>query len=77
MRGEGYYLEAAACNGADPKLFDAIFGEHVNTALTYCDRCTVITACEEYVRPSKHFYDGVVAGKVWRNGVPEQPALFE
>lgn len=58
-------------------MFDAIAGEHVYTALMYCDRCAVLPQCEDYVKPSKNHYDGVVAGKVWRNGAPVHPALFD
>lgn len=70
-------LEQAACNGADPRLFDAMSGDAVDDALSYCDRCVVTAQCEDYVRPKRSYYDGVVAGKVWRNGVPIEPGLFD
>jgi WhiB family redox-sensing transcriptional regulator len=70
-------LHLAACHGADPRLFDAIAGDDVDDALSYCDRCPIIPQCEEYVRPKQSYYDGVVAGKVWKNGVSVEPGLFD
>ena len=70
-------LQRAACKGADPVLFDETFGERVFDALSYCDRCSVIPECEDYVQPRRSYYDGVCAGKVWRGGVRVDPVLFE
>lgn len=70
-------LHLAACHGADPRLFDAIAGDDVDDALSYCDRCPIIERCEEHVRPKQSYYDGVAAGKVWKNGVPVEPGLFD
>ena len=68
----------AACLGADPRLFDAMSGEIVLTALSYCERCPVIPLCEDVVRPRRSLFDGVAAGKVWREGrVVKQDALFD
>lgn len=68
----------AACLGADPRLFDAISGEAVLDALSYCERCPVIPECEDLVRPRRSYFDGVAAGKVWREGrVVKQDALFD
>jgi hypothetical protein len=39
-----------------------------------------VKECDTFVKPRKSFYDGVAAGKVWRNGRivdPEQDALFD
>lgn len=66
----------AACVGADPKLFDHIGGERVWLALSYCERCPVIRACEDYVKPRRSLYSGVVAGKVWEAGTPVEPVMF-
>jgi hypothetical protein len=66
----------AACVGADPKLFDHNGGDQVWTALSYCERCSVTRACEDYVKPRKSWYDGVVAGKVWREGTLVDPGMF-
>lgn len=70
-------LHLAACKGANPRLFDAIAGDEVEDALSYCDRCPIIERCEEHVRPKQSYYDGVAAGKVWKHGVPTEPGLFD
>lgn len=70
----------AACREADPGLFDMVEGPLVQYALAYCERCSVVKECDTFVRPRKSFYDGVVAGKLWRNGRivdPDQDALFD
>jgi WhiB family redox-sensing transcriptional regulator len=69
-------LPDAACNGADPRLFDATSGELVEDALSYCDRCPVVKECEEVVRPKRSYFDGVAAGKVWKDGARVELALF-
>jgi len=71
------YLEAA-CLRADPALFEATSGERAADALSYCERCTVVKECEELVRPRRSYFDGVAAGKVWRDGrVVKQDTLFD
>jgi len=70
-------LDEAACKGADPTLFDATFGDLVFDALSYCDRCDVRGSCLDYVQPHRFYYDGVVAGRVWRNGLEIEPELFK
>lgn len=68
----------AACLGADPRLFEATSGDRVLDALSYCDRCPVIPECEDVVKPRRSYFDGVAAGKVWRDGrVVKQDALFD
>ena len=72
--------QEAACRDADPTLFDVVDGSHVKYALAYCERCPVVKECDTFVRPRKSFYDGVAAGKLWRNGRivdPDQDALFD
>lgn len=72
------HLDDAACLGADPTLFDATSGEKMFDALSYCERCPVIVECDTLVRPRRSHFDGVAAGKVWREGkVVKQDALFE
>jgi hypothetical protein len=67
----------AACIGADHTLFDAIGGELALDALSYCDRCPVITECHDLIQPRRSYFDGVAAGRVWHNGKVIQPdALF-
>ena len=69
-------LEQASCKGADPALFDAVAGDEVFDALSYCDRCPVTGACQDWVMPSRSYFDGVAAGRLWRNGVETDPGLF-
>lgn len=69
-------LEKAACVGADPTIFDVTFGDTVFDALSYCDRCDVSPLCEDWVQPRRSHYDGVAAGKVWRDGAEIDPAMF-
>lgn len=77
MRATGLDLHAAACNGADPKLFDATSGEQALDALSYCDRCEIIVRCETHVNPRGSFFDGVAAGRIWSNGIPSELGLFD
>lgn len=70
-------LEQAACKGANPQLFDFFEGNQIDDALSYCDRCPVTEECWEYVSPRRSYFDGVCAGKVWRNGRQHTPGLFE
>lgn len=79
MRYPDILRDNAACREADPGLFDAVEGIRVTYALSYCGRCPVVKECDTFVRPRKSFYDGVVAGKLWRSGRivdPDQEALF-
>lgn len=69
-------LERAACKGAEPRLFDAIAGEDVFDALSYCERCPVTEACFAYVQPSRSYFDGVAAARLWRNGRETEPGMF-
>ncbi len=40
----------------------------MQTALALCAACPFVQACEERVEPSRSYYDGVCAGRVYRNG---------
>ena len=64
----GSFASKAPCREADPWLFDQLNLDLVQPALNYCSRCIFWTECESLVQPKPSFYDGVVAGKVWRNG---------
>jgi hypothetical protein len=66
-------LEAAACRGMNPKIFDQITFPLAIRGLTVCASCTVVDECLEWVRPHKSFFDGVCAGIVWRNGYKVRP----
>ena len=64
----GSFASKAPCREADPWLFDQFNLDLAQPALNYCSRCIFWTECESLVQPKPSFYDGVVAGKVWRNG---------
>jgi len=64
-----HLAENAACRNADPRAFDATDHVTASLALWYCRRCPVVDLCNEIVRPAKSYYDGVAAGRVWRNGL--------
>ena len=64
----GSFTSKAPCREADPWLFDQFNLDLAQPALNYCSRCIFWQECESLVQPKPSFYDGVVAGKVWRNG---------
>jgi len=64
----GSFTSEAPCREADPWLFDQFNLDLAQPALNYCSRCIFWEECESLVQPKPSFYDGVVAGKVWRNG---------
>ena len=64
----GSFTSEAPCREADPWLFDQFNLDLAQPALNYCSRCIFWEECDSLVQPKPSFYDGVVAGKVWRNG---------
>lgn len=62
------FVEKAPCNGADPWLFDQYQLDLAQPGLQYCRRCIFWQNCESLVEPRTSHYDGIAAGKVWRNG---------
>jgi len=64
----GSFVSKAPCRDADPWLFDQFNLDLIQPALNYCSRCIFWQECDSLVQPKTNFYDGVVAGKVWRNG---------
>ena len=64
----GSFISQAPCREADPWLFDQFNLDLAQPALNYCARCPFWIECESLVEPKPHFYDGIVGGKVWRNG---------
>ena len=64
----GSFTSKAPCREADPWLFDQFNLDLAQPALNYCSRCVFWEECDSLVQPKPNFYDGVVAGKVWRNG---------
>lgn len=62
------FVEKAPCRDADPWLFDQYQLDLAQPGLAYCQRCPFWVNCDELVKPSQSHYDGISAGKVWRNG---------
>lgn len=62
------FIHDAPCRSADPWLFDQHQIDLAQPALAYCSRCKYHTECDALVQPRQNHYDGIVAGKVWRNG---------
>lgn len=62
------FIKDAPCRSADPWLFDQCQIDLAQPALTYCYRCKYHRECNDLVQPRQNHYDGIVAGKVWRNG---------
>jgi hypothetical protein len=64
---------AAACAGLPPTVVFARRPQQAAPALRACTVCTVRRECEQAVAPAESFFDGVCAGRLWRNGRPVTP----
>jgi len=62
------FVAIAPCRKADPWLFDQNEIDLAMPGLNYCRFCPFWIECEEWVNPKSNAYDGVVGGKVWKNG---------
>jgi hypothetical protein len=62
------FVNEAPCRNSDPWLFDQHQIELAVPALNICKGCKFWEECDSLVKPKSNFYDGVVAGKLWRNG---------
>jgi hypothetical protein len=62
------FVEEAPCRTSDPWLFDQTTIDLAQPGLSYCARCKFWNECDALVAPKKSHYDGVAAGKLWRNG---------
>lgn len=62
------FLDKAPCRDSDPWLFDQWHIDLAQPALNICRDCPFWKECDEWVQPKANFYDGVVGGKLWRNG---------
>lgn len=62
------FISKAPCKDADPWMFEQYNLDLAQSALGYCSRCYFWSECESLVKPKSNFFDGVAAGKVWRNG---------
>lgn len=66
-------LDDAACRGLPPQVFDGKTHEDVNAALATCHGCRCKRACNLWMRPGRTFYDGIAAGRLWRDGKAVEP----
>ncbi|WP_327296123.1 MULTISPECIES: WhiB family transcriptional regulator [unclassified Streptomyces] len=62
------WTSSAACLGLPPEAVFARRPAEAARALTACARCPVAQQCEETVAPESSWFDGVCAGRLWRNG---------
>lgn len=62
------FVEKAPCRNADPWLFDQSEIDLALPGLQYCKVCPFWQDCDDLVAPAKSHYEGIAAGKVWRNG---------
>ncbi|MET9529650.1 MULTISPECIES: WhiB family transcriptional regulator [unclassified Streptomyces] len=62
------WTRSAACLGLPPEAVFARRPVEAAAALTACARCPVAQQCEETVAPASSWFDGVCAGRLWRNG---------
>ncbi|MFE5482099.1 WhiB family transcriptional regulator [Streptomyces sp. NPDC056527] len=59
---------AAACAGLSPAVVFARRAQQAAPALRACEVCPVRRECEQTVAPAESYFDGVCAGRLWRNG---------
>ncbi|MFE5965103.1 WhiB family transcriptional regulator [Streptomyces sp. NPDC056463] len=59
---------AAACAALSPAVVFARRVQQAAPALRACGHCPVRRECEETVAPAESYFDGVCAGRLWRNG---------
>ncbi len=64
---------AAACAGLSPAVVFARRERQAAPALRACAVCPVARECEAAVAPAESWFDGVCAGRLWRNGRPVKP----
>jgi len=62
------FVDKAPCAKSDPWLFDQTTVDLAQPGLSYCARCKFWQECDDLVLPRKSHYDGIAAGKMWRNG---------
>ncbi|MEU2231373.1 WhiB family transcriptional regulator [Streptomyces vietnamensis] len=61
---------SAACAGLSPSVVFARRAKEAAPALRACAGCPVRSECEAAVAPAESYFDGVCAGRLWRNGRP-------
>ncbi|MFI0983946.1 WhiB family transcriptional regulator [Streptomyces exfoliatus] len=65
---------SAACVGLSPSVVFARRPKDAAPALRACADCPVRRECETAVAPAESYFDGVCAGRLWRNGRPADSA---
>ena len=65
------FLNNAPCRDSDPWLFDQYQLDLAQPGLAYCRNCKFWNECDSLVKPESSNYDGIAAGKVWRNGMQQ------
>ena len=60
----------AACAGMPARVVFASRLQDAAPALRACTVCPVLRECERTVAPRENWFDGVSAGRLWRNGRP-------
>ncbi|MFH8614390.1 WhiB family transcriptional regulator [Streptomyces sp. NPDC017979] len=68
------WQRSAACAGLPPSVVFARGAGQAAPALRACARCPVQRECEATVAPAESWFDGVCAGRLWRNGRPMSAA---
>lgn len=61
---------SAACADLPPAVVFARRVKDAAPALRACAACPVRRECEQAVAPAESWFDGVCAGRLWRNGRP-------
>ncbi|GAA2786056.1 WhiB family transcriptional regulator [Streptomyces showdoensis] len=64
---------SAACADLSPSVVFSRRGKEAAPALRACAVCPVRRECETAVAPAESWFDGVCAGRLWRNGRPVKP----
>lgn len=62
------FINTAPCREADSWLFDQSEIDLAMPGLSYCSGCKFWQECDDWIKPKSSYYEGVAAGKVWRNG---------
>lgn len=57
--------DAAACDGADPRLFDVTDADQAAEAGSLCARCDVVQQCRAQAEGDRQF-EGVAGGQVFK-----------
>jgi WhiB family redox-sensing transcriptional regulator len=68
--GSADWRASAACAGLPPQVVFSTRPAQALPALSACGGCPVRQECEETIAPADTWFDGVCAGRLWRNGRP-------